>query len=223
MTRTISIILCLSGALGCAYRPGGRDSELRAGEVPMWTAALAPTDGGTVRGKAIAIVTGERRGTRLVVTIEGSRNGALHPWDIHEGRCGGNGAIVGRASDYPPVPIGGAGAASVHHAVVHAAGLAVGHGGEHFPVVAANDFLARDGADAQALGVHALHDPFAVEQGEALGDIVEDVAAAVALFAQQRLGARGLGRGRARSRERAPAGGASRTPRGARGLAGADR
>ena len=113
MTRTISIILCLTGALGCAYRPGGRDSELRAGEVPMWTAVLAPTDGGTVRGKALAIGTGERRGTRLVVTIEGSRNGALHPWDIHEGRCGGNGAIVGRASDYPPVPIGGAGAATM--------------------------------------------------------------------------------------------------------------
>lgn len=112
MRRTIITIACLAGAAGCALAPGGRDSELTVGQVPMWSASLAPTGSGTVRGSATVIGTGGSR-TRVVVTIEGSANGSLHPWDIHEGRCGSNGSIVGRASDYPPIPIGGAGAATM--------------------------------------------------------------------------------------------------------------
>lgn len=113
MTRTITTVLCLAGALGCAMKPGGRDSDLTTGQVPMWGATLISAPGSTVHGKAIVVGTGERMRTRVVVTIEGSRNGSLHPWDIHEGTCGGNGLIVGRAADYPPIPIGGAGAATM--------------------------------------------------------------------------------------------------------------
>lgn len=113
MTRTLTTVICLAGALGCAMKPGGRDSELTDGQVPMWGATLVPSVGSTVRGSAIFVGTGEGMRTRVVVTLEGSRNGSLHPWDIHEGRCGGNGLIVGRAADYPPIPIGGAGAATM--------------------------------------------------------------------------------------------------------------
>lgn len=112
MRRTIITIACLAGAAGCALAPGGRDSELTVGQVPMWSATLAPAAGGTVRGSATVVGTGGSR-TRVVVTVEGSANGSLHPWDFHEGRCGSNGSIVGRASDYPPIPIGGSGAATM--------------------------------------------------------------------------------------------------------------
>ena len=112
MRRTIFTIACLAAGLGCAYQPGGRDSELTVGQVPMWSATMQPTGDGTVRGAATVVGTGGAR-TRVVVTVEGSTNGSLHPWDIHEGRCGSNGRIVGRASDYPPIPIGGAGAATM--------------------------------------------------------------------------------------------------------------
>lgn len=112
MRPAIITIACLTGAMGCALQPGGRDSDLTVGQVPMWSATLEPSQGGTVRGSASVVGTGGAR-TRVIVTVEGSANGSLHPWDIHEGRCGGNGSIVGRASDYPPIPIGGAGAATM--------------------------------------------------------------------------------------------------------------
>ena len=111
MMRPFIGVLCLATLAGCATRQGGRDSQLE--QEPMWNATLSPTDGGTVHGTATVYGVGERARVRAVVTLEGSRNGALHPWDIHEGRCGQDGAIVGRAGDYPPIPIAGAGAATM--------------------------------------------------------------------------------------------------------------
>ncbi len=90
---------------------------------------------------------------------------------------------------------GAARLAAGHHALVHAPGLALEHGREHGPMIAADDLVARDGADAQAFGVHVLHHPVAVEQREAFGDIGEDLAAPVALLAQHRMRTRRAGRG----------------------------
>lgn len=103
-------IACIA-ATACVTRTGGRDSELS--REPSWSAILQPTAGSSVRGSAAVVGVDNNSRSRVVISIAGSRVNAVHPWDIHEGSCGGDGSIVGRSSMYPPVPIGGAGAATM--------------------------------------------------------------------------------------------------------------
>ena len=115
MMRPMIVLACAAALTACIARPGGRDNELARS--PVWTVALSPTDGGTVHGNATLVAEEGSNAIRAVITLEGSRNGAMHPWDIHTGRCGtdgGNhGAVVGKSRIYPPIPIGGAGAATM--------------------------------------------------------------------------------------------------------------
>lgn len=53
------------------------------------TAWMAPAGGHTVAS----------------VTISNAAPGGVHPWHVHQGRCGGNGAIVGPADAYPPLNV----------------------------------------------------------------------------------------------------------------------
>lgn len=115
MMRSAGILIGTALLAACIARPGGRDSELARS--PVWNAVLEPTDGGTVHGTAVVVGVEGSNLVRAVVTIEGSRAGAIHPWDIHSGTCGTNGgnhgAVVGRPQNYPMIPIGGAGAATM--------------------------------------------------------------------------------------------------------------
>jgi hypothetical protein len=40
-------------------------------------------------------------GTRANVTLTGGSAGGDHPWHVHQGRCGSDGAIIGDPSKYP--------------------------------------------------------------------------------------------------------------------------
>jgi hypothetical protein len=63
--------------------------------VPMskWTTTLAPVN------EASGAVTG-------------TAERAIRPWHVHHGQCGQGGAILGSASDYPPIKIGPGGTGS---------------------------------------------------------------------------------------------------------------
>jgi hypothetical protein len=60
------------------------------------TGWMAPSGGHTVAG----------------VTISNAAPGGVHPWHVHQGECGGNGAILGPADAYPPLNVATDGTAS---------------------------------------------------------------------------------------------------------------
>jgi hypothetical protein len=60
------------------------------------TAWMAPSSGRTIAG----------------VTISNAAPGGVHPWHVHQGQCGSNGAILGPADAYPPLNVANDGTAS---------------------------------------------------------------------------------------------------------------
>ena len=48
----------------------------------------------------------------VTVTISNATAGGVHPWHVHRGQCGANGAIVGSAAAYKPLTVSGDGTAS---------------------------------------------------------------------------------------------------------------
>jgi hypothetical protein len=100
-------------AAGCVTAKVERDSQLPRG--PVWRAELAPGPGQTLHGSVTVVpLSGDGRDadsrSRVMISLAGSANGAVHAWHVHYGACGSDGAIVGRARAYPPIPIGAAGA-----------------------------------------------------------------------------------------------------------------
>lgn len=83
---------------------------------PTWTATLAPTDGSSIGGTA-TVGTAAKDGMKsdsagggygaLVasLTLTGAKPRATLVWFIHEGKCGGEGPIVGDEGSYRPALI----------------------------------------------------------------------------------------------------------------------
>jgi hypothetical protein len=92
---------------------GGRvDVDMEApGQAEGWNATLRPVGGSGVSGTASAREMGDA--THATINISGGTGGGVHPWHIHEGRCGDpNPPVVGPASAYPPLSVGGGGTAT---------------------------------------------------------------------------------------------------------------
>jgi Cu/Zn superoxide dismutase len=98
MKRITGLALVLFSA-ACASGSGGGDTE----GIVDFKATLAPTAGNQVKGTANAVASLGR--TAVTVEIEGATPGAQHPWHVHQGRCGSNGPVVGKASDYPVIDV----------------------------------------------------------------------------------------------------------------------
>lgn len=99
-TKTVFAGLAAALAAACASGGGGGGG----GEgIVDFDAQLTPTAGYQVRGTANAVSTLGR--TAVTVDIENGTPGAAYPWHVHEGRCGTNGPIVGKASDYSPIEV----------------------------------------------------------------------------------------------------------------------
>ena len=77
--------------------------------VESWSGRIAAEDFDDLR--AAASVNSGTFETAASVSIAGARSGATHPWHVHVGRCGSGGAIVGNASAYTPLNVGGNGEA----------------------------------------------------------------------------------------------------------------
>lgn len=80
------------------------------GQAEGWSATLSPVGGSGVSGTASASEMGDA--THAIISISGGTGGGVHPWHIHEGRCGDpNPPVVGPASAYPPLNVGSGGTA----------------------------------------------------------------------------------------------------------------
>lgn len=101
IARILVMALGSLGAAGCIARPVERDSALPTSQ--QWQADLSPVTTNGVHGRVIVLATPTAGQSRVVFAISGGTPGMIMPWHIHRGRCGDNGAVVGRAADYPPL------------------------------------------------------------------------------------------------------------------------
>ena len=110
----IALAALVAGALvACSQVPkaevdpesGNVDVDVeRPGQAEQWNAALIGVAGSGVTGISGARVTDDM--THATISITGARTGSVHPWHVHEGRCGDNGPIVGPATAYPNLTVG---------------------------------------------------------------------------------------------------------------------
>src|SRR5437870_1190279 len=72
-----------------------------------WTTTLVPATeaSGAIAGTAELDSTGPAQ-SKATVSIRGDQPGAIRPWHVHHARCGQDGAVLGSASDYPPIKVG---------------------------------------------------------------------------------------------------------------------
>jgi hypothetical protein len=118
MAYALGAALLVSAA--CAQTPkvetdpgGGRvDVDMEpAGQVETFRAALGPVGGSGVSGTANARDMDDA--THATISIRGARSGGVHPWHIHEGKCGDpSPPVVGPAAAYPALNVGSGGTAT---------------------------------------------------------------------------------------------------------------
>lgn len=78
-----------------------------AGPAIAWTTTLVPVSeaSGAIAGTAELDSTGPATSTAMI-SIRGDQPGAIRPWHVHHGQCGQDGAVLGSASEHPPVKVG---------------------------------------------------------------------------------------------------------------------
>lgn len=80
----------------------------------LWNAALAsPAElAGAIQMKGSATMgpASSSDRTRITINLSNATPGGSHPWEVHQGQCGGtDGGILGASSDYEPLEIDGDG------------------------------------------------------------------------------------------------------------------
>lgn len=93
------------------------DAEVVTGEAPMagmlWTSTLT-ADPAFPSVRATAQASSTPDGTAVAVNVAGAPAGGTHPWHLHTGSCGSDGAVVGDASAYSPLRPGADGTATAN-------------------------------------------------------------------------------------------------------------
>lgn len=116
MRRLAALSLTAVLAAGCVRATTSRgaiDVDVNApgeGAVEEWRGTLQSQAGFNVRGSSVA--NSGRGQTAVSVSIAGAPAGGTHPWHIHSGKCGENGAIVGNPAAYPPLRADASGSAT---------------------------------------------------------------------------------------------------------------
>ena len=98
-----AMTLLLAGCTTVAGRLTGTPGE-------EWDTELRPQNGSSVRGSVEA--KSGPGGTTATIRLVGGVPGTTHPWHLHRGKCGSNGAIVGEMTAYPPLVVGNDGQTS---------------------------------------------------------------------------------------------------------------
>lgn len=113
-------VLSVSGMLllgSCSSKAASIDTD-QLGVGDRWNATLA-TPAQLIGAVQVTgngwMAAGENPGqTQAGARLANATPGGEHPWHVHVGRCGSNGAIVGEASSYRPLKIGGNGRAEAN-------------------------------------------------------------------------------------------------------------
>ena len=74
--------------------------------IARWSAELAPPNGAIGPHGSVVLEPGKHPNhTRVRVVISGDTPGALRPWHVHAGLCGGEGPIIGPEQSYAKIRI----------------------------------------------------------------------------------------------------------------------
>ena len=111
------LVIMLVALASCSSRGNDDTGDIDpvADRVGDWESSITPVNNSGVRGSAKAQSVGV--GTGVTISIEGAAAGSQHPWHVHRGVCGDNGAIVGGASDYPVLSVNTGGNASANASI----------------------------------------------------------------------------------------------------------
>src|SRR5688500_11821482 len=121
--KTILTVACLLALAGCA----GTEARETTGEVEVeptidveaatdtlnravaptmeWHSILSGRTDPDAKGEVVLRDAAEA-GAWAAIEIENGEAGATYPWHVHAGDCDSDGAIVGLASEYPPLVVG---------------------------------------------------------------------------------------------------------------------
>jgi hypothetical protein len=144
----VGVALVAPGLTACAAfrRPAvpaaqvaDRNTEADVGS--RWHVAFASPDG-SVRGGGMdgwaSMRSGESRAnTSILLNVTHAAPGAVHPWQLHHGRCGADRGIYGPASAYEPL-------------IVDAQGRGAGQATVRMPLPSEGPFFVRVAASAAA-------------------------------------------------------------------------
>lgn len=109
-TAVLCAVACL-GLTACAKNSVKIDPSSAVELASRWNGTLAVPEGmaGVVQIRGSTSMSAEGDQTHAAIEIHNATRGGVHPWHIHAGRCGSNGPILGSASAYPMLKVGGDG------------------------------------------------------------------------------------------------------------------
>ncbi|MEO8619638.1 MAG: hypothetical protein ABI625_01160 [bacterium] len=112
-----SLAAIVSVASGCSRLGRASATEIKDGNSESrynWNATLVtPSElAGAMQVRGVASWARDGSNSKITISISNATSGGVHPWHVHQGRCGDNGAIVGSAEAYKPLSVGSNGQAT---------------------------------------------------------------------------------------------------------------
>ncbi|MGQ0562671.1 MAG: hypothetical protein ACT443_12455 [Gemmatimonadota bacterium] len=106
------LLIAVVVLVGCTAQreDGDIDIDPAPDFIGDWRGNLEPRNNSGISGSVVLRSALTNAGTSI--TIWGANEGSRHPWHVHFGSCGENGAIVGDPNAYPVLQIGSNGTAS---------------------------------------------------------------------------------------------------------------
>jgi hypothetical protein len=113
---TLPLLALVAAVSGCGVMSRNSATEIKdsnADSRNSWNAALVtPSDlSGAMQVRGVANWARNDNESRITIALSNATSGGVHPWHVHQGRCGDNGPIVGSASAYKALTVGSDGQA----------------------------------------------------------------------------------------------------------------
>ncbi len=115
-SMAVPLLALVALVSGCGVMSRSSATEIKdsnADSRNSWNATLVtPSElAGAMQVRGVANWARTDDGSRISVEISNATSGGVHPWHIHQGRCGDNGPVVGSGGAYKPLSVGGNGQA----------------------------------------------------------------------------------------------------------------
>lgn len=119
MRKNLAVLLAAMSVVlsGCGAMSRSSATEMKSSDADArnrWTATLVTpsTLAGAMQVRGVASWASDGNGSKATISISNATAGGVHPWHVHQGRCGDNGPVVGNPGAYKALTVGGDGQAS---------------------------------------------------------------------------------------------------------------
>lgn len=102
---------------GCGVMNRSSGTEMKSSDADArnhWNATLVTPSGlaGAMQVRGVSSWARDGDGSRVTIAISNATQGGVHPWHVHQGRCGDNGPVVGNPGAYKALSVSSNGQAS---------------------------------------------------------------------------------------------------------------